>query len=361
MRTTWLWAAGICGVLGAGCSSSGADSVAGGPSATFIGGAPGSGSTTGSGSSNATAGSTDPGEAGVLTAGIWDDNLNYTFFQDFVAVRGGIAGDPGFTFAEYSASHAEFAARTPTTVVDAALVIDTTGSMGDEISYLTSEFANIAGAIGDAFPGADQRWALVVYRDTPATDPGDAYVVRSYDFTGDTQTFAATVGAQSAGGGGDYPESPELGLEQLGQLSWRTDPAAARVAFWVADAPHHTSRAAAMKQAIADAHAAGIHVYPVSASGTDDLLELTMRSAAQITGGRYLFLTDDSGVGDAHKVPEIPCFYVTRLEKALVRVVSMELSGTYIGPAPADVLRTSGDPSASGTCTIGDGGFVQIF
>jgi hypothetical protein len=352
MRIAGLCRLGLLGLL-AGCSS--ADGIESAPS-TSLGAGTGTGST-----ANGTAGSTNPGEAGVLTAGVWDDNLNYTFFQDYVAVQGQISGAPGFTPAEYDASHAEFATRAARSVVDAALVIDTTGSMGDEISYLTAEFANIAGAVSAAFPGAAQRWALVVYRDTPDSDPGDAYVVRSYDFTSDPQAFAATVGGQSAGGGGDYPESPELGLEQLGQLSWRSDPFAARVAFWVADAPHHTSRAAAMKQSIVAAHAAGIHVYPVSASGTDALLELTMRSAAEITGGRYLFLTDDSGVGDPHKIPEIPCYYVTRLEKALVRVVSMELSGTYIGPDPADVLRVSGAPSSSGTCTIGDGGFVQIF
>jgi hypothetical protein len=46
--------------------------------------------------------------------------------------------------------------------------------MGDEIAYLTAEFAAIAAAIAAEFPNADQRWALVVYRDTPDTDPGDA-------------------------------------------------------------------------------------------------------------------------------------------------------------------------------------------
>jgi len=44
-----------------------------------------------------------------------------------------------------------------------------------------------------------------------------------------------------------------------------------------------------------------------------------MRSAAEITGGRYLFLTDDSGVGGPHKTPEIPCYFVTKLARALVR------------------------------------------
>jgi hypothetical protein len=302
------------------------------------------------------------GSAGVLTAGVWDDSLNYPFFSGYLASHGQIAGDPGFTMAQYDAAHTASAQRTPRTVVDAAVVMDTTGSMGDEIAYLTAEFESIAAAITAKFPNADQHWALVVYRDTPDYDPGDAYVVKSFDFTGSASTFAATVGAQSANGGGDYPESPELGIEQLQKLTWRTDPSVAKLAFWVADAPHHVERAAAMKQAIVDTQTAGIHLYPVSASGTDDLLELTMRSAAEITGGRYLFLTDDSGVGGPHKTPEIPCYYVTRLEKALVRVVSMELSGDYIGPDAADVLRVSGSASPDGTCAVeNDGGTVQIF
>ncbi len=299
---------------------------------------------------------------GVLTAGIWDDGLNYPFFTQYRGANLQIDGDPGFTTAEYDAAHTEFAQRSARSVVDAALVIDTTGSMGDEIQYLTAEFANISGAIAAAFPGADQRWALVVYRDRPDTDPGDAYVVKSFDFTGDLQAFGSTVGTQTAGDGGDYQEAPELGLAQLPQLSWRTDAAVAKVAFWVGDAPHHAQYASVMKQSIVAAHTAGIHLYPVSASGTDSLLELTMRSAALVTGGRYLFLTDDSGVGGPHKKPEIPCYYVTHLGKALVRAVSMDLSGTYAGPNPADVVRVSGSPTASGSCTVeDDGGTVQIF
>ncbi len=55
-----------------------------------------------------------------------------------------------------------------------------------------------------------------------------------------------------------------------------------------------------------------VHIYPVASSGVDELTELTMRSAAQLTGGRYLFLTDDSGVGGAHMEPSIPCYFVTK-------------------------------------------------
>jgi hypothetical protein len=312
------------------------------------------GTASGAGVSGGSGGS--GGSAGVLTAGMWDDNLNYDFFGTYLGAHPNVSGDPGFTKADYDASHAQFATRPPHAVVDATLVIDTTGSMGDEISYLTAEFANISSAIRAKFPNADQRWALVVYRDVV-----DEYVVRSFDFTGNPGDFTNTIGRQRAAGGGDYPESPERGLAEMKQLTWRSDPSVAKVAFWVADAPHHADSAPQMKQAILDARSAGIHVYPVSASGTDELLELTMRSTAEITGGRYMFLTDDSGVGDTHKVPEIPCYFVTKLETALVRAISMELSGSYIGPYKADVIRTSGSPSDDGKCTTQDGQTVQIF
>jgi hypothetical protein len=356
--------AGTSAGAGAGDTGSGLDVPGTGSSGgTATGTATGTSSSSGSSSSGSSGGAFDAGlpPPNLLTAGVWDDSLNYDFFGKYIASHQGIAGDPGFTTGDYDGSLAMFAQRAPHAVVDAALVIDTTGSMADELSYLTSEFASISAAVSADYPGAEQRWALVVYRDTPDTDPGDEYVVRSFDFTSDLAAFAATVGAQTANNGGDYPESPEKGLDALPQLSWRTGASVAKIAFWVGDAPHHDYRAAAMKQAILDVRGAGVHLYPVSASGTDDLLELTMRSAAEMTGGRYLFLTDDSGIGDTHKIPEIPCYFVTKLSKALVRVVSMELAGDYIGPDPADVIRTSGDPSPDGTCQTQDGQTVHIF
>ncbi len=109
-----------------------------------------------------------------------------------------------------------------------------------------------------------------------------------------------------------------------------------------------------MKQAIVGAHQQGIHIYPVASSGVDDLLERTMQSAALVTGGRYLFLTDDSGVGNSHQEPKIPCYFVTRLQRSLVRVTPEAL-------APADILRTTGSPTPEGLCATASGDTVQIF
>src|SRR5262249_48160652 len=54
---------------------------------------------------------------------------------------------------------------------DLALVVDTTGSMGDELEYLKSELGAILADLNRDHPNLDVRVALVVYRDI-----GDEYV-----------------------------------------------------------------------------------------------------------------------------------------------------------------------------------------
>jgi hypothetical protein len=232
--------------------------------------------------------------------------------------------------------------------LDLAFLIDTTGSMGDELSYLRRELDNIVGGIATQFPGFAQRFALVLYRDT-----ADEYVVRSFDFTTDLPTFRAQLAAQSANGGDDMPEAVDQGLAAATELSW-SDGAVARVAFWIADAPHHAGLEAKVVTALSAAVRKAVHLYPVAASGIDDLGEFTMRTAAEVTGGRYLFLTNDSGIGGSHAEPHIPCYYVTTLAAAMRRMVATELIGSYLPPDPADILRTSGEPQNQ-QCTLADG------
>jgi hypothetical protein len=298
------------------------------------------------------------GQAGLLTAGAWDDNRNYEHFLGYRKALAAtqLAGMLDFSPAEHDAAHQEFAGERPGRVtLDVALVIDTTGSMGDEITYLRDEFTNLSSAVAQKFPNSTQRWALIVYK-----DEGDEYVVRSVDFTADAADFRQKLGEQSAGGGGDFPEAPDAALARLAQLKWRAAAKTARLAFWVADAPHHDQRAEAMSAAVRAAREQDVHIYPVASSGIDELTELTMRSAAQLTGGRYLFLTDDSGIGNAHKEPSIPCYFVTHLDKAIQRMIDIELSGSYVEPAEADILRTGGEPE-NGACKLASGAVVELF
>lgn len=295
---------------------------------------------------------------GTLTAGSWDDNLNFEHFQKYrTELTAQLTGRRlPLSDDEVASAQAEFALpRTSRVRLDIALAIDTTGSMGDEIRYLQTEFDAISKAIEATYPSSQQRWSLVVYR-----DEGDAYVTRYFDFRDDPAEFRTQLAAQSAGGGGDFPEAPQAAFEVLNQFAWRTEPDVARVAFWVADAPHHDQQAEALAKGIRGARAKGIHVYPVASSGVDELTEHTMRSAAQLTGGRYLFLTDDSGVGGAHKEPTVPCYFVTKLDEALLRVVEAEMTGMVRTPSAASIVRTVGSP-AEGKCQLGTGQLVTAF
>jgi hypothetical protein len=296
-------------------------------------------------------------QPGTLTAGAWDDSQNLERFLEYKSEleSNQVAGMPLFEEEAHRDAAARAAQPLAHTTLDIALVIDTTGSMGDELAYLQTEFDALSSAIEAQYPQAEQRWALVLYR-----DEGDEYVTRTFDFEAAGAAFRDRLGAQSAGGGGDYPEAPDAALAAMNQLSWRSDPTTARLAFWVGDAPHHIDRAGALAAAVEVAASQDVHLYPVASSGVDELTEYAMRSAAQLTLGRYLFLTDDSGVGGEHKEPTIPCYFVTRLDAAIVRMVDIEMSGVYHEPAAAEVIRSGGDP-ADGACRLESGQTVLVF
>ena len=213
-------------------------------------------------------------------------------------------------------SHAQRSQR-----LDLTLVLDTTGSMGDELRYLQAEIDSIAKEIHRAFPSVDQRFALILYR-----DEGDEYVVRSFDFTGDLDGFRSTLAGQSASGGGDEPEAVHLALEQAERLSWR-EGNTARVLFLVGDAPPHTPFAGRTLQAIQGLRRQGVRIYPVACSGSGIQAEYLFRAASLLTMAEYLFLTDHSGVGNAHAQPHTPQYQVEHLDRLMIRMIASELCG----------------------------------
>lgn len=297
-------------------------------------------------------------QSGTLTAGTWDDNRNFDRFMSYRSkqLQSGRRGIMPLTDEEHNDAHDAFKdVHDGRQKLDVSLVIDTTGSMSDEIRYLQTEFLALSRAIEEDYPDAEQRWSLVVYRDV-----GDVYVSRVFDFRDDMNDFRDRLSEQFADGGGDFPEAPDAAFEAMNELEWRGDDNVARLAFWVADAPHHDANAEAMADALRETRGLDVHVYPVASSGIDEFTELTMRSAAQFTGGRYLFLTNDSGVGGDHKEPSIPCYFVTRLDQAILRMVRIELSGEYSEPAADQVVRRGGNPQ-SGSCKLESGDVVEVF
>ncbi len=227
--------------------------------------------------------------------------------------------------------------------LDLMIVIDTTGSMKDELKYLTTEFKSIVEDVQDYNPNTDIRFGLIAYRDV-----GDRYVVRHFDFTNSVDEMQEYLADQKADGGGDYPEAMDQALEMAVNAQWR-DGNTARVMLLVADAPPHYENISYTFDQAKAARERGIRIYPVAASGVKDTAEFLMRLSACITQGRYLFLTDDSGVGNTHAEPKIPCYVVTRLDDLIVRVINSEISGVRFEPVRENIIRTVGNCD-SGVC-----------
>jgi hypothetical protein len=241
----------------------------------------------------------------------------------------------------------DYTAELPTQV-DLALVIDCTGSMGDELTYLTSEFSNIISKVQNDHPGASMRYGLVVYR-----DEGDDYVVRHYDFTDSVHEMQTRLAAQASEGGGDYEEAVHKGLDEaVNQLEWRSGNTL-KLLFHAADAPPHDEYLGTAISVVDTARAKGIHMFPLGGSGVGDIAEYIMRAEASLTGGRYMFLTDDSGIGNTHADPHITCYIVTDLDNLIVRVVESQLLGTRVEPNKADIIRTVGNYT-KGVCLVED-------
>jgi Mg-chelatase subunit ChlD len=222
------------------------------------------------------------------------------------------------------------------TKFDLALVIDATGSMGDEIAFLKAELADIVQTLARRHRGLDIRVAMVVYR-----DQGDEFVTRTFEFTSDMSAVQRNLMNQQAGGGGDTPEAMEVAMSRAVSLNWRND--AVKSMLLVADAPPHSGDVPLTWTATEVARAKRIQIVPVAASGVDDAAQYIMRAMAAATQSRYAFLTDDSGIGNAHAEPSVDCYHVTKLDSLVRRILDAQISGRRIEPENREIIRTVGD------------------
>jgi hypothetical protein len=203
-------------------------------------------------------------------------------------------------------------------IIDIYFAVDATGSMGDEINYFKVELNNVIKRIKQNNPLLEMRFGSVFYR-----DEGDEYVTRPFDFTTDEASLISFISNQSADGGGDFPEAVHSALDiAITQNSWN-DNASARIMFLLLDAPPHYTQEviSSLELNIIKAAEKGIKIIPITASGIDKTTEYLMRSFAILTNGTYVFITDDSGVGNDHLEPTIGEFEVEKLNDLMVRLV----------------------------------------
>lgn len=271
-----------------------------------------------------------------LTAGTHDDNTDAAGWLNFVSLMRGQMAELGLSQAQIDAPGPGPRHSESPGALDIVLVMDTTGSMGDELEYLKVELEAIAHEVNTEFPQVEQRWGMVAYR-----DHGDEYVTRVADFS-HINAFSHSLGAERAGGGGDTPEAMDLAMQATQQMSWRQGEDTARLVFLVADAPPHRGEGvSAYMGAVEGLRDAKTTLYPVAGSGVANDAEILMRTGAKMTGGQYIFLTDDSGVGGHHAAPHVKDYQVETLHDAMRRMIRLELG---------DQSTTADSGEAVGVC-----------
>jgi len=202
-------------------------------------------------------------------------------------------------------------------VVDIMFVVDATGSMGDEITFLQSELNDVLNRVTEDNEDISYRTGAVFYRDDT-----DDYLTRVSDLTAKSEETIQFISEQQAAGGGDYPEAVDAGLEEALGQAW-SDNALSKIIFLLLDAPPHDDETTAqmIQEQIIDAAAQGIKIIPITASGINRETEFLMKYMAIVTNATYVFITDDSGIGGSHLAPLVDDFDVEKLNDLLVRLI----------------------------------------
>jgi len=206
-----------------------------------------------------------------------------------------LAGDDGVVDLRLPAARSLPAVVT----VDLGFILDTTGSMSEEIAAVKATIQKVASGLQGE--NAKVRVGMVEYKDR-----GDEFVTRTHAMTADLARFADDVAGVRASGGGDMPESVNAGLHAgITDLAWQSD-SVVKLAFLVGDAPPHLDYAQDYDYAVEMRHAAerGIQVYTIAASGMDEIGQVVFRQIAQFTGATNMFVLrggagpESAGAGD---------------------------------------------------------------
>ncbi len=194
---------------------------------------------------------------------------------------------------------------------DIMFIIDSTGSMCDEMTFLQSEFTEITNRIGNE----DTRYSVNFYR-----DEGDDYLTKCSEFSSDVKKVQETLNKESAAGGkGQIAAVAQALDETMNAGDWSDD--SVKLAFLIFDAPPYKEAADSLAKSVETAAEKGIRLIPVVGSGSDSDVEQFGRAIAIETGGVYVFLTDDSGIGESHEEPIIGAHEVRPLVDIITDII----------------------------------------
>ncbi len=202
--------------------------------------------------------------------------------------------------------------------LELGFMVDATGSMGDEIRFLQNELIDVISRVKKDRPCIDIYTGSVFYK-----DHGDDYITSVLPLGSNPANTINFISTKSAGGGGDFPEAVDIGLQaSIKELGWSSSPCT-KILFVLLDAPPHQSveNIKMMQQYTKEAAKLGIRIVPIAASGIDKKTEFLLKYMSIITNGEYLYITDDSKIGHAHLLPTGGRSEVDKLNDIMVNLI----------------------------------------
>lgn len=223
--------------------------------------------------------------------------------------------------------------------LDIVFILDATGSMGEEIRQLKNSIEVINLNIAALSSKPSVRFGLVAYRDR-----GDEYVTKVIKLTEDLESFQNQLDKIEAGGGGDEPEDLQSALQDaITKMDWNDH--GVRLAFILTDAPpqlykdqNYTYITAAI-----EAKSKAIKIFSIGCGGLDLRGELVLRQIAQLTLGKYIFLTyGEKGESDGGQIGSVSHhtganYQTDKLEALIIRFVKDELQ--YLSDKPIELAE----------------------
>lgn len=210
--------------------------------------------------------------------------------------------------------------------LEIGFVVDATGSMGDEINFLKSELIDVMNRVQKKNQCLNIKTGSVFYK-----DKYDDYITKTSPLSSNFANTIQFISEQYAGGGGDFPEAVDLAMEAaINNLGW-SQTQNPKLLFLLLDAPPHQNKESIEKIHIYTQKAAalGIRIIPIAASGINQSTEFLMKYMAMCTNGEYVYITDDSKIGNSHIKPTGGESKVTFLNDLLVKIINNYNKGNW--------------------------------
>jgi len=170
--------------------------------------------------------------------------------------------------------------------IDLVFVVDTTGSMGNEIDEVRNNLSDLVNQLSEAT--SSYRVAVVSYRDFPERAGAGNYPSRvDQTFTSSLPDIQAAIDGLEADGGGDFPETVFSGINAAIDLPWRAG--VTKIAVVIGDAPPLVSGGAEPNSGLTATQivAKSIAVDPVEVIAVDvgGLVDSNLQTIVTGTGG----------------------------------------------------------------------------